>query len=137
VRYLRSFNESLECKKFSDLVLEDIKDILLEIEDIGYYTNAYTLYSSYTFFEIQIDITKDEDSLDIFIDNSDQIDLIDISEIWEPLERILEYSKINGLEESYYDINDVSIKTYILNDINEITQYNLKKLNIFLSFKYI
>lgn len=134
MKYIKSFNESLRSKELADSILKDIKDILLEINDIGYYSNAYILYSCYAFFDIQIDISKSKEALDEYIDSSDTIEEIDIEEIWEVLERILDYSKLNKLKEPYYDINDVSVKTYVLNDINEISTYNLKKLNIFLSF---
>jgi hypothetical protein len=134
MKYIKSFNESLRAKELADSILEDIKDILLEINDIGYYSNAYILYSCHTFFDIQIDISKSKEALDEYIDSSDPIEEIDIEEIWEVLERILDYSKLNKLKESHYDINDVSVKTYVLNNINEISTYNLKKLNIFLSF---
>lgn len=134
MKYIKSFNESLRSKELADSTLKDIKDILLEINDIGYYSNAYILYSCHTLFDIQIDISKSEEALDDYIDSLDPIEEIDIEEIWEVLERILDYSKLNKLKESYYDINDVCVKKYVLNDINEISTYNLKKLNIFLNF---
>jgi hypothetical protein len=140
MKYIKSFNESNNVPTWTKIfnilnpTLQNLKDILLEIEDIGYYTNIYTLYSCNTFFDIQIDITKDYDSLNEFIDSSDDIEVMDISEIWETLERILDYSKLNGLKESFYDINDVSIKTHELKNIGDINTYNLKKLNIFLTF---
>jgi hypothetical protein len=140
MKYIKSFNESNNVPSWSKILnivnptLQNLKDILLEIEDIGYYTNVYTLYSCDTFFDIQIDITKDYDSLNEFIDANDDIEVMDISEIWETLERILDYSKSNGLKESFYDINDVSIKTHRLKSINDINTYNLKKLSIFLTF---
>lgn len=134
MKYIKSFNESLISKELSDSILQNIKDILLDIEDIGYYTNAYVLYSCDTFFDIQIDITKNYDSLNEFIDANDDIEVMDISEIWETLERVLDYSKSNRLKESYYDINDVSIKTHELKSISDINTYNLKKLSIFLTF---
>jgi hypothetical protein len=139
MKYIKSFNESNNVPSWSKIfnivnpTLENLKDILLDIEDIGYYTNVYTLYSCDTFFDIQIDITKDYDSLNEFIDAND-IEVMDISEIWETLERILDYSKSNRLKESSYDINDVSIKTHELKSINDINTYNLKKLSIFLTF---
>jgi hypothetical protein len=140
MKYIKSFNESNNVPSWSKIfnilnpTLQNLKDILLEIEDIGYYTNVYALYSCDTFFDIQIDITKDYDSLNEFIDANDDIEVMDISEIWETLERILDYSKSNGLKESFYDINDVSIKTHKLKSINDINTYNLKKLSIFLTF---
>jgi hypothetical protein len=149
MKYIKSFNESNNVPSWSKIfnilnpTLQNLKDILLEIEDIGYYTNVYTLYSCNTFFDIQIDITKDYDSLNEFIDANDDIEVMDISEIWETLERILDYSKSNGLKESFYDINDarwrplvndISIKTHELKSINDINTYNLKKLSIFLTF---
>lgn len=139
MRHLIEYNNFIESKvtKSSDIlnsILQNIKDILLDIEDIGYYTNVYDLYSCDTFFDIQIDITKNYDSLNEFIDASDDIEVMDISEIWETLERILDYSKSNRLKESYYDINDVSIKTHELKSISDINTYNLKKLSIFLTF---
>ncbi len=140
MKYIKSFNESNNVPSWSKILnivnptLQNLKDILLDIEDIGYYTNVYTLYSCDTFFDIQIDITKDYDSLNEFIDVNDDIEVMDISEIWETLERILDYSKSNGLKESFYDINDVSIKTHKLKGINDINTYNLKKLSIFLTF---
>jgi hypothetical protein len=140
MKYIKSFNESNNVPSWSKIfnilnpTLQNLKDILLEIEDIGYYTNVYALYSCDTFFDIQIDITKDYDSLNEFIDANDDIEVMDISEIWETLERILDYSKSNGLKKSFYDINDVSIKTHKLKSINDINTYNLKKLSIFLTF---
>jgi hypothetical protein len=141
MKYIKSFNESNNVPSWSkifnilDPTLQNLKDILLEIEDIGYYTNVYTLYSCDTFFDIQIDIMKDYDSLNVYIDANDYyIEVMDISEIWETLERILDYSKSNGLKESHYDINDVSIKTHELKSIGDINTYNLKKLSIFLTF---
>lgn len=134
MKYIKSFNESLRSKELADSILKDIKDILLEINDIGYYSNAYILYSCYTFFDIQIDISKSKEALDEYIDSSNTIEKIDIEEIWEVLERVLDYSKLNRLKESYYDINDVSIKTHELKSISDINTYNLKKLSIFLTF---
>lgn len=132
MKYIKSFNESLRAKELADSILEDIKDILLEINDIGYYSNAYILYSCHTFFDIQIDISRSKEALDEYIDSSDPIEEIDIEEIWEVLERVLDYSRINGLDDSYYDINDLSFKTYVLKNISDIETNSLKKLSIFL-----
>jgi hypothetical protein len=141
MKYLKKYNESNVIPSWNNILnttLQNLKDILLEIEDIGYYTNVYTSYSCNTFFNIQIDITKDYESLNEFIDGSDDIELIEILDIWDALERVLDYSKKNGLSRSYYDINDVSIETHALIDVNDINTdkdgFNLKKLSIFLTF---
>lgn len=113
----------------------DIKDILLELNDEGYYTDVYRNSSSYTSFHIQLDISKNEEALDVYVDEFDEdIEPIKISDIKEVLDRVLTYCKENNLKRAYYDIND-SMATYILTDVDKIDDSNLKKLSIFLEFK--
>lgn len=120
----------------SDLIISDIKDILLELNDEDYYTDVYRNSSSYTSFHIQLDISKNEEALDVYVDEFDEdIEPIKISDIKEVLDRVLTYCKENNLKRAYYDINDTSMATYILTDVDKIDDSNLKKLSIFLEFK--
>lgn len=138
-------NESKNIKN-SDLIIYDIKDILLELNDEGYYTDVYRNRSPYTSFHIQLDISKSEakigsEDLDVYYDEFDEdIEPIKILDIKEVLERILDYCKENNIKNVYYDINDTSMtRVYpefsILTDVFKIDDSNLKKLSLFLEFK--
>jgi hypothetical protein len=126
-------NESKNWMDKRDEVISNIKDILLELNDEGYYTDVHSILNSYISYNLQIDISKNKEALEIYVDGFyEDIEPIKISEIKEVFERVLDYCKENNLKRYYHDINDNNMITY---NISEIDDSNLKKLSIFLDFK--
>lgn len=127
-------------KKIIDNICSDIDDILLELNDSGYYSNVSNVWASKESFEIEIEISKDERFLNYLIDETDNIENMSNVDInWnfvEVMERVLQYSEGKGLIKKTYDINDNYDRNQELTDIGNIETDNLKKISIILEFKY-
>jgi hypothetical protein len=150
MKYLVKFENlnSIDKKVVINNVANILSDILLEIEDMNYFTNVDCLYSCNSFFDIEIAITRDIDTLSIILDEHDDYftgDIeknIDLHDIEYVIDRIMDFSKLNGYLSSYFNINDIDSNTIledslsILNSSKVKQDMNIRKLNILLSFGF-
>ncbi len=90
MKYLKRYNESSE--SITDEVSQDIRDILLEINDIGLYTKA-DYYNQYKDFEI---IIEHNPSID---DYSEPFRFLDIKDC---IMRLIDYMKVIGYSNFLY-----------------------------------
>jgi hypothetical protein len=111
MKYLKLYNES---NKYTDLI-NNIKDILLDINDFGFLTSIEDDYYSPEFININISRQKSDKG---FIHNEEELNTIK-----GVLNRIKEYVDFSG-----YEISEID-----LNFIKRISKLNQKYLNNFMN----
>jgi hypothetical protein len=85
MKYLKRFNESTETKSFDQSVIDECKDILLELEDVGFKTNISSYFSS------GVSIGKDHNKnwISFFFSRKSDFDYSDIEDVVERLKSYL------------------------------------------------
>ena len=91
MKYLKRFNESTETKIFDQSVIDECKDILLELEDKGFKTNISSYFSS------GVSIGKDHNKnwITFFFSRKQDFDYSDIEDVVERLKSYLSEFGLN------------------------------------------
>jgi len=85
MRYLRKFNES---KEVNQSVIDECKDILLELEDIGIKTEIFTYFDSGVSL-LNNDGSIDKNWIQFFFTRKEEFDYSDIEDVVERLKLYL------------------------------------------------
>ena len=89
MKYLKRFNESTETKVFNQSVIDECKDILLELEDKGFKTNISSYFSS------GVSIGKDNKNwISFYFTRKEEFTYLDIEDV---VERLKSYISDYGL----------------------------------------
>jgi len=85
MKYLKRFNESIETKSFDQSVVDECKDILLELEDAGFKTNIHSYFNS----GVSIGKEHNKNWISFFFNREKEFDYSDIEDVVERLKSYL------------------------------------------------
>jgi hypothetical protein len=91
MKHLKRFNESTETKVFDQSVVDECKDILLELEDKGFKTNIH----SYLSYDQQYNLSKQgivnlkKNWIQFYFSRKEEFDYSDIEDVVERLKSYL------------------------------------------------
>jgi hypothetical protein len=85
MKYLKRFNESTETKIFDQSVIDECKDILLELEDKGFNTNISSYFSS----GVMYGDNHNKNWIQFFFSRKKEFDYSDIEDVVERLKSFL------------------------------------------------
>lgn len=85
MRYLKRFNESKQLEKS---VIDDCKDILVELEDIGFKTNIHSYFNSGV-SGVNKDGSLDKNWITIYLTRKEEFNYSDIEDVVERLKSYL------------------------------------------------
>lgn len=85
MKYLKRFNESTETKVLDQSVIDECKDILLELEDLGFKTNIHSYFTS----GVMIGKEHNKNWIQFYFSRKEEFDYSDIEDVVERLKSYL------------------------------------------------